>query len=614
VAIGLSFRGFFGNLSQSAQSEVSDATSHARWNLNDVLPARSGKIFQASISDLLEGLIIEFENSRSELNDSISRNQFMNFLEQYEKITRLRSKLSSYAYMYFSEDTRQQDARTFKARAEEIDADSANRTLFFELWWKSLNPEITDRLLADAGNYEYYLRHLLQTRPYTLSEQVEQVINLKDVTGRTALLQIYHQVRDSFVYDVTVENSTRKLTEEAVRDLFYSGKREERCAAYHAMMHKFEANKDVLGEIYKSLVRDWHNEGLKLRKYPNAISIRNVANDVPDRAVEALLAVCKENAPLFQKYFKFKANMLNLPEMSRTDVYSPLPIEAEKVYPWKEGRELVVNSFKQFDERFATMANNVFFESHIDAEPREGKLGGAYCMSVTPDITPFILMSYTGKPRGVATLAHELGHAIHSQLSANRNPNQLSYEPPLPLAETASVFAELILTNAMLEEADEKTRQSLLVDLVNDSYATIQRQAFFVLFEVEAHEKISEGINLDDLSEIYYSNLKTQFGNSLHVPPEFKYEWLSIPHIYQSPFYCYSYAWGNLLVFSLYSEYKKQGTEAFAPGYVKMLSYGGSEAPEKIMTEAGFDINSRSFWQGGFDELSTIVSELEKAN
>ncbi|MDA4111643.1 MAG: M3 family oligoendopeptidase [Thaumarchaeota archaeon] len=599
-------------MDQSVQSEFDSGSSSVRWNLSDVLPARSGKIFQASIIDQLEGLIIEFENSRPRLNDTITHDDFMGFLDQYERICRMRAKLTSYAYMYFSEDTRLQDARTFKARAEEIDADAANRTLFFELWWKSLDPNVSDRLLADSRSYDYYLRRLIQTRPYSLPEQVEQAINLKDITGKSALLQIYHQIRDSFLYELTVNGTPKKLTEEQVRDLFYSATKEERSAAYHAMLKKFDQNKDVLGEIYKSIVRDWRNEGIKLRKYASPISIRNISNDVPDQAVNALLSACKDNASLFQRYFKFKAKILEIGEMSRTDVYSPLPIESEKIYPWKEGKDLVINSFKLFDGKFASMANNLFFESHIDAEPREGKIGGAYCMSVTPDMTPYVLLSYTGKPRSVATLAHELGHAIHSQLSAKRNPNQLSFEAPLPLAETASVFGELLLTDRMLLDADDKTRKAILVDLVNDSYATIMRQAFFVIFELEAHERISSGIDIDDLCDLYHSNLKTQFGDSLHVPPEFKYEWLSIPHIYQSPFYCYSYAWGNLLVLSLYSEYKKEGAESFAPGYIKMLSYGGAEPPEKILAEAGFDINTKEFWQGGFDQLSEIVSELER--
>ena len=175
------------------------------------------------------------------------------------------------------------------------------------------------------------------------------------------------------------------------------------------------------------------------------------------------------------------------------------------------------------------------------------------------------------------------------------------------------MFAELLLTDRLLSEADDLTRKSLLVDLMNDSYATIMRQAFFVMFELEAHEKISHGVNVDTLCDSYYDNLKIQFGNSLEIPEGFKNEWLSIPHIYQSPFYCYSYAWGNLLVMALYSQFKKEGAPSFAPKYIKLLSYGGSESPEKILTEARFNIRSKSFWQGGFDQISQILSELERS-
>jgi oligoendopeptidase F len=563
--------------------------------------------------DKLEALLNEFENSRSELVETIQADRFLEFLQSYEEISRLMAKLGSYAYMYFSQDTKSQDARTFKTRVEEIEADAANRILFFELWWKSLDNARSAALISQSGTFSYFLRHLILTKPYTLTEQVEQAINLKDVTGRSALLQLYHQIRDSFIYDLEIGGKTRKITEEQVRDLYYSSIQEERKMAYKAALLRFEQNKDILGEIYKSLVNDWRNEGIKLRKYKSPISIRNIANDVPDEAVSALLACCKENASLFQKFFRFKARILDLSEMSRTDVYSPLPLEAEQTYSWSEGRDLVISTFQMFDKTFATMASNLFEKSHIDAEPREGKIGGAYCMSVTPEITPYILMSYTGKPRSVSTLAHEMGHAVHSQLSARKNENQLTYEPPLPLAETASVFAELLLTDRLLSESDDKTRRAIQVDLLNESYATILRQAFFVLFEVEAHEKISTGVNVDELSDKYYQNLKDQFGGSLSIPEEFKNEWLSIPHIFQTPFYCYSYAWGNLLVMALYSEFKKQGASNFAPKYMKLLSYGGSETPETVLKEAGFDIRSKKFWQGGFDQLAFIVDELEKS-
>jgi oligoendopeptidase F len=273
--------------------------------------------------------------------------------------------------------------------------------------------------------------------------------------------------------------------------------------------------------------------------------------------------------------------------------------------------KLVLETFNSFDQKFASMASNLIYQSHVDAEPREGKLGGAYCMSITPGITPYVLLSYTGTPRSVATLAHELGHAIHDQLSAKRN-NHLTFEAPLPLAETASVFGEQLLTDRMLLEADETTRKSLLVDMMNDSYATIIRQAFFVMFELEAHESIANGANTDGLENKYLENLRSQFGDSMEIPGEFGYEWLSIPHIYQTPFYCYAYAWGNLLVLSLYRQFKKEGAKSFVPRYMNLLAYGGSESPERILSESGFDIRSEKFWQSGFDELSSTVSELER--
>lgn len=581
-----------------------------RWNLGEVLPSHSSKVFQSSILEPLEGLVSDFEGLRSKLNPAVSSEQLLSAITHYEKISRLSSRLGSFAYMFFSEDTRSQEARTFKARAEEINADASNRTLFFELWWKSLSNENTEQLISQSGKYSYFLRRLIQTKPYTLSEQVEQAINLKDMTGRSALLQIYHQIRDSFTYDIAFEGGSKKLTEEAVRDLFYSQKKGERKVAYMGMLSKFEQNRDVLGEIYKMLVRDWRNEGIKLRGYSSPLSIRNIANDVPDEAVNAVLKACKEGATLFQRFFKLKAKLLGLSDYSRTDVYAPLPLKAEKSYSWEEGSKLVLETFGSFDEKFAAMATNLFSQSHIDAEPREGKIGGAYCMSVTTDIVPYVLLSFTGTPRSVSTLAHELGHAVHDQLSSKRN-TQLTYEAPLPLAETASVFAELLLTDRMLSEADAETRKSLLVDLLNDSYATIMRQAFFVLYEVEAHDLIAKGVNVDELRDRYLTNLRTQFGDSLQVPAEFGYEWLSIPHIYQTPFYCYSYAWGNLLVFSLYRQFKKEG-KSFAPRYMKMLSYGGSESPEKILNESGFDIRSGRFWKSGFEELSSTLEELER--
>ncbi|MHB1908821.1 MAG: M3 family oligoendopeptidase [Nitrososphaerales archaeon] len=582
-----------------------------RWSLSDVLPSTEGKIFTTFLEQL-EGMIIEFESTRAKLVPSISVSEFLSVLESYEHIVRMRARLGSYAYMYFSEDTRSQNARTFKARAEEVDTDAENRTLFFELWWKNLEIQKSNELLQSSGAFNYFLQKLQKTKPFTLKEEVEKVINLKYSTGRTAILQLYHQIRDSFGYEIKFGSETRRLTEEELRDLFHSPVRDTRKKAYESLMGRFKENTDVFGEIYKTLVRDWRNEGVKLRKYSSPISIRNLSNDVPDEAVDVLLSVCKKNATVFQDFFKLKAKLLQISDFARYDVYAPLPDQKEKTYTWEEGVKTVLSTFTSFNEGFSILAHNVISASHVDAEPRQGKLGGAYCMSITPDIVPYVLTSYTGKARSVSTVAHELGHAVHSQLAAKSAKNQLTFEAPLPLAETASVFAEMLLMDRMVMESDEITKRSLLVEMLDDAYATIGRQAFFVLFENLAHERVAQGINVDDLSNLYLENLRSQFGSSLEVQDYFKYEWNVIPHIYQSPFYCYAYAWGNLLVLALYKQFREEGPKTFAPRYMKILSYGGSASPEKILCEAGFDIRSESFWQSGFDELSRSVIALGK--
>src|SRR5487761_578529 len=581
-----------------------------RWALSDVLPAQSGKLFTTMLEHL-EAMLVEFESARSELGEAIAPSRFLDILRDYDQIARIRAKLGSYAYMYFSEDTRSQDSRTFKSRAEEIDTDAANRTLFFELWWKSLGEKEARELSRQSTGFEYFLERLRKTKPYTLSEQVEQVINLKDSTGRTALLQLYHQIVDSLVFEVSIGDKKKRVTQEQLRDMFYSKVREERKSAYSSLLSKASENRDVIGEIYKALVRDWRNEGIKLRKYSSPMAMRNIGTDVPDETVEALLSVCRENSTVFQRFFRVKANLLGLDDFSRYDVYAPLTEATQKVYSWPQGMNLVLGTFESFNSEFASMAKNMFLRSHIDAESREGKLSGAYCMSITPDITPYVLLSYTGTARSVSTLAHELGHSVHSQLSSKRN-NQLTFEAPLPLAETASVFGEQLLIDRLMSEADEDTRRALLVSMLDDAYATIQRQAFFVLFEKDAHEKIASGVNVDDLSSLYFENLRKQFGSPVILPEDFKSEWLGIPHIFQTPFYCYAYAWGNLMVLALYKQFRDEGPRDFAPRYLKLLSYGGSESPAKILSEAGFDIRSRAFWQSGFDELSRSVSELEK--
>jgi len=381
-----------------------------------------------------------------------------------------------------------------------------------------------------------------------------------------------------------------------------------RAAAYQELYRVFGNEANILAQIYANRVRDWANENVKLRHFPSAIAVRNVSNDIPDEAVDALLGVARENVGVFQRYFKLKAGWLGMEKLRRYDIYAPLA-ESDKMVDYDEAVHMVLDTFADFDPRVAQHAQRVFDQNHIDSEVRKGKRGGAFCSTVLPSLTPWVLVNYAGKVRDVATLAHELGHAIHSMLAEKHS--VLTQHPALPLAETASVFAEILLTDRLLnEEADPLVRRELLAAAVDDMYATVMRQAFFVLFELEAHQAIMENKSSDELHELYMENLRQQFGDSIALSDEFKYEWVSIPHIYHTPFYCYAYSFGQLLVLALYRRYQQEG-DAFKPGYLRLLSYGGSARPQEILEEAGIDMTDPAFWQGGFDVIREMVDELE---
>jgi len=269
---------------------------------------------------------------------------------------------------------------------------------------------------------------------------------------------------------------------------------------------------------------------------------------------------------------------------------------------------MVLDSFREFSPPVAGLVRRVFDENHLDSQTRPGKRGGAFCYAALPGLTPWVLVNYDGRPRDVATLAHELGHAVHGMLSAGHS--IMTYQPSLPLAETASVFAEMQLTQRLLrQEKDASVRRDLLAHAVDDAYITVLRQSYFTIFEREAHRMIVEGKSFDEIAAAYMSNLVEQFGDSVELTDEFRWEWICIPHIYNSPFYTYAYSFGQLLVLALYQQYRLEGA-AFIPRYLKILSYGGSEEPAKILREAGLEIDTAAFWQGGFDVIADMIKEL----
>lgn len=576
-----------------------------RWILADLLP--SPESAETVIAEL-EQAVSRFEEMRERLSPTMAEDEFLQVLRQYEEIARSLQRLSGYAYLWFSEQTQHQPALAFLGRVEQLNADIQNRILFFSLWWKGLDDEPAARLLHNTGDLRYHLESLRRFKPHTLSEAEEKVINLKDVNGVNALVTLYDMITNAFTFELEVDGERKRLTREQLAVYVRHPSPDVRAAAYQELYRVYGAQGNVLGQMYAYRVRDWQSENVRLRRFPSPIAVRNLANDIPDAAVDTLLEVCRANAGVFRRYFQLKARWLGMERLRRYDLYAPVS-GAEKNYAYGDAVDLVLDTYQAFSPVIAEHARRVFVDRHIDAQVRPGKRGGAFSYGVLPGMTPYILLNYTGKARDVATLAHELGHAVHSSLAGGHSP--LTFHPSLPLAETASVFGEMLLTDRLLsEEKDMAVRRDLLTAALDDAYATVLRQAYFALFEREAHARIIEGETTDRLSERYLANLAEQFGDAVDVSDEFRWEWVSIPHIYHTPFYVYAYSFGQLMVLALYQRYKEQGN-TFTPGYLQLLSYGGSASPQQVLSEAGVDITAASFWQGGFDIINGMIDELE---
>jgi oligoendopeptidase F len=577
-----------------------------RWSLDPLFPSAVGPEYRKASAEL-ERRIAAAEKKRRLLTPRITAAKFLGLVRDLEEVRSLARRLAAYAELHFSENTQDADAQTLLATTEQRLAELENRLLFFSTWWKALPAAPARRLLKAAGPYRYFLEQIRAMAPHTLSEPEEKIINLKNATGPRALATLYQSVTNRYQFDLELGGGRKRLSRAELTVYTRSPDPAARKAAYRALFDVYGREGPVLGQIYAALVRDWRSENIGLRKFHSPIAVRNLANDLPDKTVALLLDVCRANAPVFQKYFARKAERLGVPRLRRYDIYAPMT-ESEKHFEFGAAWETVRKSFREFDSEFAALAEKVVAENRLDAEVRPGKRDGAFCLSVLPTLTPWVLTNYQGRAYDLATLAHELGHAVHALLAGNLP--LVTYDASLPLAETASTFAEMLLVDSLLkEETDAGVRRDLLFRQIDDSYATIMRQAYFALFEVEAHDAVGRGASVEDLSARYWENLKEQFGDSIDLSEEFRWEWTAIPHIYEMPFYVYAYAFGQLLVQALFHEYQTEGS-VFIPRLKRILAAGGSASPAAILKRAGFRIDRAEFWQGGFDLLRERIDQL----
>jgi oligoendopeptidase F len=578
------------------------------WNLNDLFPSiKSNEINKAL--QMIEENAEDIKSYRDKLSSSMDTQVFLELMDKREKTTRLTGRIGQFAGLSFSENTQNPDTQAFQAKVQGFMAKIWNDTMFFDLWFKQLSEDEVKRFLDIAGEYKHNLSEIRKFKPYTLSEAEEKIINTKNVTGVDTIRRLYNTITNKYVFGVEVEGEMKKISRGELMSLVQSPDPDLRARAYQELYRIFREDGPLLGQMYQSIVKDFGNEKLDMRGYTQPISWRNLNNGIPDSVINTLLEVSKDNTSVFQRFFKLKAKLLKMDRLRRYDIYAPIS-EVNKKYEYDYAVKLVLDSFKEFDPKIELLAKRILNEQHIDSEVRPNKRSGAFCSSADPAISPFVHVSYNRQVSDITTLAHELGHAIHAMLAEHHN--VFDFHSTLPLAETASTFSEMLLIDKLLEEeTNDAVKHNILFQQVADSYATIMRQIYFALFEVEAHTLINNDASVDELNKAYKKNLALQFGDSVEISDEFEWEWVSIPHIYSYPFYVYAYSFGKLLVLSLYKQYKKEG-ESFIPRYLEILSSGGSASPIDILNKAGVDIHKPEFWQGGYDVISDMISQLEK--
>jgi oligoendopeptidase F len=512
-----------------------------------------------------------------------------------------------YAHLLFSGDTGNPRHGALVAAAQEGESEVRRAVLFFDLEWIALPEPRAQALLADPalGRYRHYLEVARRERPYILSEPEEKVLAVTGNTGRLAFQRLF----DSVVGGIRCQVEGREATLEEALSGLYRPERPARQAAAEAITDALLGQQRVLTFALNTLVQE-HADQDRLRSRPHAMRARNLANEIEQETVDALLDACDRSMPLVRRYYALKRRLLGVDTLYDHDRYAPIGAELPR-WSWPEARRLVLQAYGEFSPRMAEIVRQFLERGWIDAEVRPGKTGGAFSASTLPDVHPYILLNYTDTPRDVMTLAHELGHGVHQYLARGRGYFQQS--TPLTTAETASVFGEMLAFQRLLAGQPAPRQQlALLCGKLEDMFMTVHRQAALTRFEQALHRTRREQGELDAaaIGEIWLTANRAMYGDSVVLTGRYTHWWGYISHFVHSPFYCYAYCFGELLVLALYRRYEQEGSP-FVPRYLALLEAGGSGAPRDLLRPLGVDIDDPAFWDQGMALLEGWLRKAE---
>jgi len=581
-----------------------------RWELSDLYSGPRDPALEADLVRALEAARA-FEGRHRGGVAALSPEELAQAVDSLEQLNEPLARALSYASLWFAADTSDPQRGALLQRVQERASEIRNTVLFFELEWVALDDDRARKQLSDPAlaRRSHFLAALRRYRPHVLSEPEEKLLEQTANTGRRAFGRLFDEVMGSLRFHFEHAGKTAELSEEEVLAKLHEPDRELRRSAASALTNGLRLHARLLGFIFNTLVQDKAVQD-RLRRFTSAMQDRHLANEIDPASVEALLLSCERRYPLVARYYRLKASLLGLPMLEDFDRYAPLPGESG-TRSFAEARRIVLDAYRDFAPELGRIASDFFERRWIDAELRPGKRGGAFCASTLPSLHPYVLLNYTGNLRDVMTLAHELGHGVHQSLA--RGQGLFEQDAPLTTAETASVFGEMLVFRRLMgEESNPRVRLALLCGKLEDAFATVFRQVVMTRFEESLHAaRRSEGeLEIPRVNELWLKANRPMFGDSVQLSEGYGYWWLYIPHFVHSPFYCYAYAFGELLVLALLRRCDEEGA-AFVPRYLALLAAGGSDTPPRLLGKLGLDITDPGFWDGGLALLEGLVTEAE---
>ena len=530
--------------------------------------------------------------------------------QAYEEILVAVDQATHFAQLRFSVATDDESVRADKAAADALRAELDQLLAFFTVELVAIDSARLGELMqAEAlAGYRHYIGYQLMFAPHTLSVDAEETVALKDATGKTAWVYLYQQVTGGLSFDVRIDGEDRSLTRSDLAPLAMSPDREHREEASRAVPATYEPHREVLSFIFNTLFED-HRLEMDKRGYGDVLDYTILRDDLPSSVVHTLLETTSANFDIAQGYQSFRKRTLGVEDYQSKDFVAPL-FGDEPTSTWEEAQSAVQSAFDRFSPEVGTIARRFFDGRWIDIFPRPGKRGGAFCSPGMPPNHPWLMVNFVGQTQNVFTLAHEMGHGLHFELALEQTP--LNYYAGLPLAETASVFAELWLHDLLMERAKtDQERVQLLNRQVMSAFSTIFHQVAYVNWELRAHRARAGGvISGDEMSRMWAEEMGRCWGPSVQMLERDHWRWLTIPHFVFARFYCYSYAFGKLLTLSLHKLWKDRG-DGFINDYIALLSAGGSKTPVELFETMGLDLADPGFWQGGLDVVRGYLTELE---